>query len=154
MRKTYPSLIAGTIVGAVSPQPRCREEVRFSEFSSWLANPTTVVAFVSLQLITTRLLVYNVGALHANFHHMGHVHGISHGSLDTWLLYTSTTVNSLRYWIPPPVVVTLLWEFAGSSLKGYLSFTLDGSCLQRLKIPALFTIPLSVTLFLTRDPSC
>ena len=48
----------------------------------------------------------------------------------------------------------LVWEFARSSLKGYLSFTLDSSCLQRLRTAAPFPIPLSMALSLARDPSC
>lgn len=98
------------------------------EFSSWLASLTTVGAFVSLQLIAARLLVYDVGGLHAGFHHISHVHGISHGLLDTWLSYTSTTVNSLKYWI-------------SSSSGGHLALGICKSFLDGISVHTQWKLP-------------
>lgn len=105
------------------------EEVRLSPYpQGCLANSSTVGASASVQLIIARVWVYDAGTFRMTFCHMDSMHQISSGFLDTWsssglLHITSTMANSLRYWIPPSVVVRLLWEFARSSLKRYLSFT-------------------------------
>ena len=52
------------------------------------------------------------------------------------------------------MVVHLLGRHMTSSLKGYLSFTLDKSRLQRLRTRVPFPIALSMPPSLERDPSC
>lgn len=65
-------------------QAHRKKERFFLYFWSWLANPSTIGTSVPVQFIIVRVLAYNKGMLHTNFHRMNHVQYTPSGSLDTW----------------------------------------------------------------------
>ena len=66
---------------------RAGVEERFSSNGwSWPANLPAVGASMSGQLISTRVLAYDNGALHTDFCCVDRMRWISSGSLDAWLL--------------------------------------------------------------------
>lgn len=91
-------------------------------------------------------LVNDNGVLCTNFCHMDCVQWTLSGSTGDFLLFESlpitfSTTNSLRYWTSFSMVLHLLGHTTRSFRREYLSFMLDRSCRQRLRVSVLFPNP-------------
>jgi len=149
------ALSCRTSFSAAETQALGEEEGLSSYCQNRLAFSSTTGFLSSFQFSPARVLAYGDGAFHTTLCHRGHLRIMSSASGELVLLsklipyIVSTTESSLKY----SMVVRMPGLSTTSFLKGYLSFTADKSCHQKVKDCIPFPIALSAVLSLETDAS-